>query len=514
MSIHMPTLFDDEEYFVPPPKKESRKKKDAAEAKDEVLKDAELDATDDLVASEEPLTEQEALPVGAIDASEAIAATTAAEQPVEELVTETPADHVQPEPDIASAETMTAIAAEEGTVVPVTPAEDETPEADVAINIPAEITEVVLTESAAEPDVIEAADAELETVEPTTEEAPENNVAADTPTAITEVVVTDVAPESEVTEEPALAEETQETTVVAPQMPVVEEAGPEAIEAEELTEAPEAEVPEAPEMATEQSVELEEVDSHETPDIAASLQPEIIEVSAVDELTVELPKATPGITFEIPEEEETPAIELEMTARPIPTVREDKVDDLDQLMRTELISQDYTAFSGFAFEPQPEKKKIIPEPETEVNTEAEESTITPGKEDINLAVQEIDAAALDFEFESNALASSLPEFDLENKYYTIGEVAALFGVNVSHIRFWTTEFNLKVRTTRKGDRLYNPENIARLRLIHHLVKENGFTIKGAKDKLKHQKQNVSSQIDLKNKLSGLKDKLERIKKNL
>lgn len=512
MSIHMPTLFDDEEYFVPPPKKESRKKKEDAEAKDEVLKDAAPDAAADLVVSEQPLTEPGAQPVEAIDASDAIAATTAAEQPVEGLVTETPADQVQPEPDIASAEAITEVAAEEGTVVPVTPAEDETPEADVAINIPAEITEVVLTESAAEPEVteeptaevIEATDTELETVG--------TNVAADTPAAITEVVVTDAAPESEVTEEPALAEETQETTVVAPQVPVIEEAGPEASEAEELTEAPEEEVSEAPEMATEQFVELEQVDNHEAPDIAAGLQPEIIEVSAVDELTVELPKATPGITFEIPEEDETPAIELEMTARPIPAVREDKVDDLDQLMRTELISQDYTAFSGFAFEPQPEKKKIIPEPEAEIS--AGEPAIAPGKEDISLAVQEIDAAALDFEFESNALASSLPEFDLENKYYTIGEVAALFGVNVSHIRFWTTEFNLKVRTTRKGDRLYNPENIARLRLIHHLVKENGFTIKGAKDKLKHQKQNVSSQIDLKNKLNGLKDKLERIKKNL
>ncbi|RYD99798.1 MAG: MerR family transcriptional regulator [Sphingobacteriales bacterium] len=181
-------------------------------------------------------------------------------------------------------------------------------------------------------------------------------------------------------------------------------------------------------------------------------------------------------------------------------------------MRTELISQDYSAFSGFAFEPLPEKKKITPEPETEVA--AKESATAPEKEDISLAVQDIDAAGLDFEFESHALAASLPEFALENKYYTIGEVAALFVVNVSHIRFWTTEFNLKVRTTRKGDRLYNPENIARLRLIHHLVKENGFTIKGAKDKLKHQKQNVSAQIDLKNKLSGLKDKLERIKKNL
>ncbi len=317
-----------------------------------------------------------------------------------------------------------------------------------------------------------AADEVTEPVE-AVQPAMEADVATDTPAEITAVKLTGSAPEV---------------------------AGEQVLTAEEEI---------LPKTSVAEVIELEQ-EAEETENIVAAPLPEIIEVSAVDELAVELPKATPGITFEIPEEEDMPAIELEMTARPIPAIREDKVDDLDQLMRTELISQDYTAFSGFAFEPQPEKKKITPEPETT----AEEFATPPGKEDISLAVQEIDAAGLDFEFESDALASSLPEFDLENKYYTIGEVAALFGVNVSHIRFWTTEFNLKVRTTRKGDRLYNPENIARLRLIHHLVKENGFTIKGAKEQLKHQKQNVSNQLDLKNKLSGLKDKLERIKKNL
>ncbi|MNL33162.1 hypothetical protein D3C87_1550570 [compost metagenome] len=90
----------------------------------------------------------------------------------------------------------------------------------------------------------------------------------------------------------------------------------------------------------------------------------------------------------------------------------------------------------------------------------------------------------------------------------------MFGVNVSHIRFWTTEFSLKVRTTRKGDRLYNPENIGKLRLIHHLVKENKHTIKGAKEQLKARKQAINAQVDLKDKLSSLKAQLERIKRNL
>ncbi len=72
----------------------------------------------------------------------------------------------------------------------------------------------------------------------------------------------------------------------------------------------------------------------------------------------------------------------------------------------------------------------------------------------------------------------------EKNYYTIGETANKFKVRTSHIRFWTVQFALKVRTTRKGDRLYTPENIEQLRNIHHLVKEQGFTIAGAKAKLK------------------------------
>lgn len=502
MSIHMPTLFDDEEYFVPPPKKESRKKKDVPEAKDEVLKDAETDVAAGPVVPSQPLKEADAQAGDDNAASEAVPEPLVVEQPVEAPAMEAPADiQAGQETGIVSTEAIAAIAADE-VIEPVAPEElamEVMPESDVANDTPAEIT---ATESIPEPEGPQATEEAVpETNETGAEAAVEPALAAEEETNVTETPVEAVITVAETV--------FQDTTVIEPEAPVMEAGVSEASAAEALTELPEEDY-QAPEMATEQSVELEQEGNQEETNRAAGLQPEVIEVSAVDELSVELPKATPGITFEIPEEEDTPAIELEMTARPIPAIREDKVDDLDQLMRTELISQDYTAFSGFSFEPQPEKKKIIPEPE--VTTE--EPATLPGKEDINLAVQEIDAAGLDFEFESDALASSLPEFDLENKYYTIGEVAALFGVNVSHIRFWTTEFNLKVRTTRKGDRLYNPENIARLRLIHHLVKENGFTIKGAKEKLKHQKQNVSSQIDLKNKLSGLKDKLERIKKNL
>jgi len=110
---------------------------------------------------------------------------------------------------------------------------------------------------------------------------------------------------------------------------------------------------------------------------------------------------------------------------------------------------------------------------------------------------------------------NIPEdWDGDKQYYTIGEVAKLFTVKTSHIRFWTNEFKLKVRTTRKGDRLYNPEQIRELRAIHHLVKERGFTLSGAKAKLKSQNKLDVETIDLKQSLLQLRNKLVIIKNQL
>lgn len=102
----------------------------------------------------------------------------------------------------------------------------------------------------------------------------------------------------------------------------------------------------------------------------------------------------------------------------------------------------------------------------------------------------------------------------EKQYYAIGEVAALFKVKTSHIRFWTNEFKLKVRTTRKGDRMYTPAQVRELRTIHHLVKERGFTLTGAKAKLKSQNKRDVETIDLKQSLLQLRNKLLIIRNKL
>ena len=70
-------------------------------------------------------------------------------------------------------------------------------------------------------------------------------------------------------------------------------------------------------------------------------------------------------------------------------------------------------------------------------------------------------------------------------YWTIGEVAAELAVNTSLIRYWEKEFGtLRPRRNGKGDRLYTQRDIDQLRRIHHLVKEQGFTLNGAKERMR------------------------------
>jgi DNA-binding transcriptional MerR regulator len=77
------------------------------------------------------------------------------------------------------------------------------------------------------------------------------------------------------------------------------------------------------------------------------------------------------------------------------------------------------------------------------------------------------------------------EKEIEKLYFTIGEVAQMFSVNTSHIRFWSKEFDvIRPATNKKGNRLYTQTDIDNFRKIYHLVKEKGFTLKGAKTELK------------------------------
>jgi DNA-binding transcriptional MerR regulator len=81
------------------------------------------------------------------------------------------------------------------------------------------------------------------------------------------------------------------------------------------------------------------------------------------------------------------------------------------------------------------------------------------------------------------------EILFQKQYYSIGEVATMFGVNTSLIRFWENEFDiLEPRKNRKGDRFFKPADIKNLQLIYDLLRRRKFTMEGAKDYLKKNKQ--------------------------
>ena len=104
------------------------------------------------------------------------------------------------------------------------------------------------------------------------------------------------------------------------------------------------------------------------------------------------------------------------------------------------------------------------------------------------------------------------EINLKEKlFYNIGEVAEAFNVNPSLIRYWEKEFEiLNPKKTLKGTRKYNSVDIINLKLIYNLLKNRGFTIEGAKEKIKSE----SKKIEIVEKLEKIKAQLILIEKEI
>ncbi len=107
------------------------------------------------------------------------------------------------------------------------------------------------------------------------------------------------------------------------------------------------------------------------------------------------------------------------------------------------------------------------------------------------------------------------EQKIEKLYYSIGEVAEMFKVNTSLIRFWEKEFSIiKPKKNKKGNRFFTQLDIENFHLIFHLVKERGMTLKGAKQKLKENKEDTENNFTVVTRLQEIKDLLLEIKEAL
>ncbi len=165
-----------------------------------------------------------------------------------------------------------------------------------------------------------------------------------------------------------------------------------------------------------------------------------------------------------------------------------------------LCSMSSHMLSLFGDDPQPEELKAVGKSRSVAKKEKKPAD----------AKKQADAP----EPEAELPAPPVDDWKADKQYYSIGEVAAMLNVATSNIRFWTKEFNMKVRTTRKGDRLYNPDQVREMKAIYHLVKERRFTINGAKATLKSKKKTTVETVDLKQSLLQLRNKLLQIRNSL
>ena len=99
----------------------------------------------------------------------------------------------------------------------------------------------------------------------------------------------------------------------------------------------------------------------------------------------------------------------------------------------------------------------------------------------------------------------------EKLYYNIGEISKAFDIKPSLLRFWEKEFDiLNPKKNLRGTRKYSSIDLKNIKLIYDLLKIKGFTLDGAKKKLKSSK----NTMQVIKKLKKLKEKLIKIEKEI
>ncbi len=107
------------------------------------------------------------------------------------------------------------------------------------------------------------------------------------------------------------------------------------------------------------------------------------------------------------------------------------------------------------------------------------------------------------------------EILFQKQYYSITEVSEWFHVNPSLLRFWEKEFDiLKPRKNRKGDRLFRPQDIKNLRIIYYLLRQQKYSMEGARQFLKDNHKKAELQTQLVETLTKFRSFLLELRANL
>jgi DNA-binding transcriptional MerR regulator len=111
---------------------------------------------------------------------------------------------------------------------------------------------------------------------------------------------------------------------------------------------------------------------------------------------------------------------------------------------------------------------------------------------------------------------ALNAYQPKKLYYSIKEVAEMFGLNESTLRYWETEFPfLKPKTSGPAKvRQYQEKDIEQLKLIHNLVKVRGFKLSAAKKIINNNRQGADKTADVLSRLIGVRDELQTLRRQM
>ena len=164
--------------------------------------------------------------------------------------------------------------------------------------------------------------------------------------------------------------------------------------------------------------------------------------------------------------------------------------------------EDVPIQAAAAKKPKAVKKKIVEVPQ-EVTVAVVKKKSTRGRKSLKELARSVDLV-------------DVPEDEIlfQKAYYSIGKVAEMFKVNQSLIRLWEREFDvLKPKKNGKGDRLFRPEDIKNIQLIHHLTREKKYTMEGAKEYFKNNKKSDEKFAAIES-LKKIKGFLNELKANM
>jgi len=100
--------------------------------------------------------------------------------------------------------------------------------------------------------------------------------------------------------------------------------------------------------------------------------------------------------------------------------------------------------------------------------------------------------------------------------YTMGEVAEMLGENASAVRYWSNYFEkfIKPQRNAKGNRLYHPEDVETLKQVQYLLKNQGLTLEGTKQRLTESRRTVDKRVKAIGILKGIREELVQVRKAL